>query len=371
MTKRYFVIPLATIVLAACGGGGEDKSAKLQSLKQEKAKLEQEIAKLEKEVGKTDTLQKVKTVTLATLNDTTFQHYIDVQGSVDAREDVNVFAKVPGVVTAISVKEGQAVRKGQVLGQVDDQLARAGIEELRTQLELATTTFERQKNLWSQKIGSEIQYLTAKNNKESLERRLGTLNEQLAQTRIVAPISGTVDAVNVKLGDNAGPQAPQPAFRVVNSNSLKVVASVAEGYAGKVKTGDQVRLNFPDISREINARISFASRTIDPVSRTIKVEVPLPADPALRPNMIAHIKIIDYTAPNAMVIPVNVIQYTMGKPYVIVAKDSGGRMQAQRRPVEMGRTYNDQAEIKEGLKPGEKLVTTGYQGLNDNDLIKL
>lgn len=372
MTKKYFVIPLTTIILAACGGGGgEDKAARLQQLKQEKSKLEQEIAKLEQEVGKTDTTEKVKTVTLATLDDTTFQHFIDVQGSVDARENVNVYAKTPGVVTGISVKEGQAVRTGQVLGQVDDRLARAGVEEVKTQLELATTTYERQKNLWAQKIGSEIQYLTAKNNKESLERRLATLNEQLAQTRIVSPINGTVDAVIVKLGDNAGPGTPEPAFRVVNGSSLKVVANVAEGYAGRVKTGDQVRINFPDINKEISARISFASRTIDPLSRTIKVEVPLPADPAIRPNMIAHIKIIDYTAPNAVVIPVNVIQYTMGKPYVIVAKNNNGKMVAERRHIEMGRTYNDIAEIKSGLKPGERLITTGYQGLNDNDLIKL
>lgn len=371
MTKRYFVIPLSTLILAACGGGGGNKAEKLQKLKQQKATLEQEIAKLEKETGGADTLQKVKTVTLATLDDTTFQHYIDVQGSVDARENVNVYAKSPGVVTSILVKEGQAVRKGQALGQVDDQLARAGVEEVRTQLELATTTYERQKNLWSQKIGSEIQYLTAKNNKETLERRLATLNEQLSQTRIISPINGTVDAVIVKLGDNAGPAAPQPAFRVVNGHSLKVVANVAEGYAGRVKTGDQVRISFPDINKEISARISFASRTIDPLSRTIKVEVPLPADPALRPNMIAHIKIIDYTASNALVIPVNVIQYTMGKPYVVVAKETNGKMVAQRRPIEMGRTYNDRAEVKDGLQPGEKLVTTGYQGLNDNDLIKL
>lgn len=370
MINKYFVIPLTTIVLAACGGG-TDKSARLQQLKEEQAKLEQEIAKLEKEVGTKDTTEKVKTVTLATLDDTTFQHFIDVQGSVDARENVNVYSKTPGVVTAILVKEGQSVRKGQVLGQVDDQLARAGIEEVKTQLELATTTYERQKNLWNQKIGSEIQYLTAKNNKEALERKLATLNEQLAQTRIVSPINGMVDAVIVKLGDNAGPGAPQPAFRVVNSNSLKVVANVAEGYAARVKTGDQVRISFPDISKEISARIGFASRTIDPLSRTIKVEVPLPADPAIRPNMIAHIKIIDYTASNAVVIPVNVIQYTMGKPYVVVAKDTNGKLVAQRKPIEMGRTYNDIAEIKSGLEPGERLITTGYQGLNDNDRIKL
>jgi len=370
MTKRYFIVPFITVILAACGGE-PDKAARLQQLKQQKARLDQEIAALEKEIGKNDTTQKVKTVTIATINDTIFHHYIDVQGSVDARQNVNVYAKTPGVVTDIYVKEGQAVRKGQVLGQVDDQLAQAGIAELKTQLELATTTYERQKNLWDQKIGSEMQFLTARNNMETLKRRLSTLEEQLAQTRIVSPINGTVDAVFVKLGDNAGPAAPSPAFRVVNSSSLKVEANVAEGYAARVKTGDPVIVSFPDIGREISARIGFASRTIDPVSRTIKVEVPLPADPALRPNMIAHIKIIDYTAKDAVVIPVGVIQYSMGKPFVVVAANSNGKMVAQRREIEMGRTYNDRAEVKDGLQPGDKLVTTGYQGLDNNDLIKL
>jgi RND family efflux transporter MFP subunit len=372
MTKRYFIIPFTAVILAACGGGApKNKEAQLQKLKQERSKIDEQIAALEKEVGKTDTVQKVKTVTIATLDDTTFQHYIDVQGSVDARENVNVTSKVPGVVTAIMVKEGQHVSKGQTLGQVDDQLVRSSIAELKTQLDLATTTYQKQKHLWDQQIGSEMQYLTAKNNMESLQKKLSTLNEQLAQTRIISPINGTVDAVIAKLGDNIGPSSPTAAFRVVNSNALKVVANVAEGYAGNVKTGDPVIINFPDINKEIRTKIGFASRTIDPQSRTIKIEVPLPADAALRPNMIAHVKIVDYTANNAVVIPVNVIQYTMGKPFVVVAKEANGKMLAQRRDIEVGRTYNDIAEIKNGLQAGEKLVTTGYQGLDDNDLIKL
>lgn len=372
MTKRYFVIPLITVILAACGGGAQpdNKAAKLEQLKQQKTKLEQEIAALEKEVGKVDSTQvKMKTVTIATLQNTVFEHYIDVQGSVDARENVNVSAKVPGIITAIYVKEGQNVSKGQALAQVDDQVLRSNVAELKTQMELATTTFERQQNLWNQKIGSEMQYLKAKNDKESLERKMATLNDQVAQTRIISPINGTVDDVIAKIGDNAAPGTS--AFRVVNSSNLKVVANIAESYAGKVKTGDPVVLRFPDINKDIRTRIGFASKVIDPLSRTIKVEVPLAADAALRPNMVAHIKIIDYTAQNAVVIPVNSIQYSLGKPYVVVAKDMNGKLAAQRKDIELGRTYNDKAEIKSGLQPGEKLVTTGYQGLDENDLIKL
>lgn len=374
MTKKYaFLIASLTLVLAACGGGG-DKAAKLQQLKQEKVKynedIDKKIAALEKEVGvKDSTAQKMKDVSITAVTDTLFEHFIDVQGSVDARENVNVSARVPGVITAIFVKEGQSVSQGQTLAQVDDQVLRSNIAELRTQMELANTLFEKQKNLWSQKIGSELQYLNAKNQKESLERKMATLQDQQSQTRIIAPISGTVDAVIAKVGDNTMPGSP--AFRVVNANNLKVTANVAEAYAGLLKTGDAVILSFPDINREIRSNISFASRTIDPLSRTIKIEVPLKPDNVLRPNMIAHIRIVDYTAKNAVVIPVSVIQYTAGKPYVIVAQNANGKMVAQRKTIELGRTYNDKAEIKSGLTTGDQIITTGFQGLNDNDLIKL
>ena len=373
MTKRYsFLVLSATLIMAACGGGG-DKTAQLQQLKQEKVKynedIDKKIAALEKELGVKDSAQKMKDVTVEEVRDTLFEHYIDVQGSVDARENVNVSARVPGVITAIFVREGQQVTKGQTLAQIDDQVLRANMAELSTQLDLANTLYEKQKNLWSQKIGSELQYLNAKNQKESLEKKMATLKDQQSQTHIIAPITGTVDAVIAKVGDNAAPGAP--AFRVVNVNNLKVTANVAEAYAGLLKTGDAVVISFPDIKKEIRSNISFASRTIDPLSRTIKIEVPLKPDNTLRPNMIAHIRIVDYIAKKAVVVPVNVIQYTSGSPYVTVAQNANGKMVAQRKTITLGRTYNDKAEITDGLVAGDKIITTGFQGLNDNDLIKL
>lgn len=368
MSKIYRPALLIVMLMAACGSPSPEEQ--LAKLKKEEATLKQKIAKLEKETNKSDTAErKKKSVIVAAVQDTVFEHYIDVQGSIDARENVSVSAKMPGIVTAIYVKEGQAVKKGQALAQVDDQILRANVAELRTQMDLANTLFLKQQNLWNQKIGSEVQYLNAKNQKESLERKMATLNDQLAQTRIVSPINGTVDAVIVKLGDNAAPGSP--AFHVVNGSNLRVLANVAEAYASKVKTGDQVVLDFPDIDKNLRTKIGFASKVIDQTSRTIKVEVPLQNDPDLRPNMIARMKIIDYVAPNAIVIPVNIIQYSLGKPYVIIAQKQNGNMIAKRREIEMGRTYNDKAEIKGGLKAGEQIVTIGYQGLNDNDLIQL
>ncbi|NIG52035.1 efflux RND transporter periplasmic adaptor subunit [Chitinophaga sp. Cy-1792] len=373
-TKHYFLLPLITVTIAACGGHSDSKAEKekaLQQLKVDKVKyledVNKKIAALEKDLGVSDSAR-VKDVVIAPVEASLFEHYIDVQGSVDARENVNVSSRTMGIITAIYVKEGQSVAKGQVLAQVDDQLLKASIAELHTQLDLANTLFSKQQNLWNQKIGSELQYLNAKNNKESLEKKLATMQDQLAQARIIAPISGSVDAVIAKVGDNAAPGSP--AFRVVNANNLKVKASVAEAYAGMVRTGGPVILNFPDIQKEIRTNIGFASRTIDPLSRTINVEVALKPDPALRPNMIARLRIIDYTANAAIVIPVGVIQYSSGKPYVITAQNENGKTVAKRRDIELGRTYNDKAEVKGGLQAGDKIVTTGYQGLNDNDLIK-
>lgn len=366
MSKIYRPALFITMLAVACGAPSPE--AKLAELKKKEAALKQEIAKLEKETNKADSVKK-KAVVVAAVQDTLFEHYIDVQGSVDARENVNVSSKVPGIITAIHVKEGQSVSKGQALAQVDDQILRASMAELRTQQELANTMFQKQQNLWNQKIGSEVQYLNAKTQKESLERKMATLQDQMNQTRIISPISGTVDAVIAKIGDNAAPGSP--AFRVVNGSNLRVIANVAEAYAAKVKTGDQVVLAFPDIDKDVRTKIGFASKVIDPTSRTIRVEIPLQNDPSLRPNMIARLKIIDYVAPDAVVIPVNIIQYSLGKPYVVIAQNQSGKMVAKRREIEMGRTYNDKAEIKSGLKAGEQIVTVGYQGLNDNDFIQL
>ncbi|RPD40632.1 efflux RND transporter periplasmic adaptor subunit [Chitinophaga barathri] len=369
MTKRYLVLSLATLIMAACGGGEVNKTEKLQKLKQDKAKLDLEISTLEKELKAGDSSVKTKTVTIAAIQDTLFEHFIDIQGNVDARENVNVGAQSPGIIKAIYVKEGQHVSKGQTLAQVDDQLVRSNIAELQTRLDLARTLYLKQENLWKQKIGSEVQYLNAKSGVESLERNLETLKEQQALARIISPINGTVDAVIAKIGDAAAPG--QPAFRVVNSSNLRVVANIAESFAGRVKTGDEVIVTLPDIQKEIRTRIGFASKVIDPLSRTINVEIPLKPSNDLHPNMIAQLRIVDYRAKDAIVIPVGVIQYSLGKPYVLTVKGEGNKLQAVRTNIELGRTYNDKAEVKSGLKSGDRVITTGFQGLNDNDYIKL
>ncbi|RZM26247.1 MAG: efflux RND transporter periplasmic adaptor subunit, partial [Pedobacter sp.] len=222
-----------------------------------------------------------------------FRNFLEVQGKVDAEDNVEISPEVPGSVTGVFVKVGQQVSKGQVIAQLNDKVLSQSVAQLQTQLELATTVFNRQKNLWDQKIGTEVQYLTAKSQKEGLQRQLSGLQSQQGMSKIKSPVSGTVDAMDLKIGQAVAPGQPT-GIRIVNASKLKVVALVAETYAGRVNQGDQVEVSLPDVPDSLQARISFAAKVIDPVSRGFSVEVKLPSNKSFRPNMVAVLKIVDY-----------------------------------------------------------------------------
>ncbi len=362
---------LLVIALLACSEpkkeGLAGKKEELAALKKQQAEIDAKTKTLQAEIAKLDPKSqeeaKTKTITISPVASTTFRHFVEVQGSVDAQNNVQVAPKASGAITAVYVKEGDAVRAGQTLAKVDDQVMRESVEEIRSQLSLANTVFEKQKNLWSQQIGTELQYLQAKNNKEGLERRLSTLNVQLAQNNITSPISGVVDQVNVKAGEMAMPGVG--VVRVVNLSQLKVVAKVADTYVSSVKKGDLVTVKFPDLNREINARVTFVSATVDPLSRTFNIEATLPSSRDLKPNQLAVVNINDVNKPNAIVINQNLVQNTEQGQVVYVAVGEGAKKTAKAKVVKTGQSYNGQVEITEGLKAGEQLVTTGYQELVD------
>jgi membrane fusion protein, multidrug efflux system len=354
--------------LISCGG---DKQTKLNDLKAEQADLAKQIEALEKEMPE-DTISKIKRkdVSVTVLTTRAFDHYVQTQGVVESEENVMVSSKTMGVITKVLVREGEQVKKGQVLGIIDNAITIRSIDELKASLELANTVFERQKNLWDQKIGTEVQFLQAKNNKESLEARLALLNEQLDMSRIKSPINGTVEEVNVKAGENAAPGAP--AFRVVNTNSLKIKAKVSEAYVTAIKQGNRVLVTFPDLDKTVEARVTFVGRNIDALSRSFSVEVKLsPSHADLRPNMTAVIRVVFHTSSQALCIPVNVVQDINGEKVVYVAEGDTPSSVARRRKVEVVGVYNNLAEIKTGLKEGDRVITFGYQGLNDGEFIKI
>jgi RND family efflux transporter MFP subunit len=297
-----------------------------------------------------------------------FDHYVKTQGAVESEQNIQVSAKTAGVVTHVNVREGEMVTAGQTLAQIDNSLVMRGIDELKAQHELASTVYDRQKNLWDQKIGTEVQYLQAKSNKENLERRLASLQEQNEMTKIKAPVAGVVDAVDVKVGQNIAPGVP--AARVVNNSDLKITARISESYSNELKKGDRIVVTFPDINRTITSKLTFVARNIEPLSRTFAVEADLPSDATLRPNMTAVVKIIFETVPSAIVVPINVVQTINDEKVVYVAEQKGNQTIARKKVVKVDGVFDNLAQVQ-GLTSGDKLITTGYQGLTDGDFIKI
>jgi RND family efflux transporter MFP subunit len=364
MNFKTFTIAVSIIVLSACGGGND-----LASKKQELASLKAKVAKLEAEINSLDTSVKVvenTEVVAAPVTSEIFKTYVEVQGRVDADENVSLSSQMPGVITKIHVKVGQQVNSGQVLAETDASVINQQISDLQTNLDLAKLLYKKQENLWKQGIGTEMQYLSAKSNKESLEKKMGTLLEQLRMSKIISPISGTVDAVNVKIGQLAAPG--MPAINVVNLSSLKVKADIAESYASRIKSGNEVIVYFPDIKDSISSKIHYSSRSINLLTRTFGVEVLLSSKLSYQPNMVAKLKINDYrSAKPQIVVPVKFIQKGSSEVFVLVAENGI----AVKKPVVISREYNGMAEISEGLKIGDLVITEGYDRLNEGDKIQL
>lgn len=362
-------------ILAACSGekkeGLEGKKEELTKLKSLQVTTEQQIKTLEKEIAKLDPKKaeeaKIKPVSVASLNPETFRHYVELQGTVDAKNNVLVTPKSGGAVTKMYVKEGDNVKAGSVIAKIDDSILRESVEELKTQLSLINTLYEKQKNLWDQKIGTELQYLQAKNNKESLEKKLVTLNTQLSQSNVISPMSGVVDQVNVKVGEMASPGVG--VVRIVNLSNLKVSAKVADSFAASVKKGDEVIVKFPDLNKEYRARVSFVSTTVDPLSRTFTIEANLPSDRAIKPNMMAQVQINDAIRKDALVIEQNYVQSTENGEVVYVVASEGNKKVARAKTVKTGLSYNGKIEILEGLASGDQIITLGYQDVSDGQPI--
>jgi membrane fusion protein, multidrug efflux system len=381
--KRYLIgLVFLSLLAASCGsskkdeaGNLNDKKAELQKLKGEQQKLTEQITTLEKEIAKVDTsvVAKPKLVAVAAIDPQSFEHFIDLQGKVDA---TNIAYVAPpngqgGVVKALYVRQGQSVRKGQVLARLDDQLIRQQIEPLRVQLTSAEDTYRRTKNLWDQGIGTYQQVLTAQTQVETLKRNIGVIQKQAALMTVTAPMSGVAETVNVRVGETfTGMTANGPQVSIVNTGSLKIVAQVPENYLGRVGVGTALEVVLPNAgNKTISTKVNVAGKIIDPTSRAFQIEAPVPSDPSLKPNQIAIVKIRDYNAPNAVTIPLNVLQNDEQGKYVMVAVKEGAKTVARKRRVQVGELYGDRLEIKSGLQTGEVIVTEGYQELYEGQAL--
>lgn len=366
---QFASFTLVIVLLAACGGGGpKDPATELAALKDQKAQLDTKIAELEKQVSAGNpAVKKVRTVGLTEISIAPFYHYIDLQGKVDADQSVMATAKMPGALKRVLVKNGDNVRQGQLIAEVDDAIMLKSLAELEGQLVTATDIYNRQKGLWDQKIGTEVAYIQAKNAKESVERSIATVKEQWGMTKIYAPQSGTVDMVMLKQGQAIAPGVPL--CNILNLNDLKIVGQVTEAYAAKVRKGDQVQVFFPDLNKEITTRITYVSKSITPTTRTFTVECALPGG-GYSANQVAVMKIVDYQNPKAISIPVNLIQTAEDGDFVLVAEKTGEKQaNAKKIAVKQGQNYNGQVEILSGLKKGDWVISTGFQDVNNGEVV--
>lgn len=370
--QLFLSVLLGTLMLAACSDskpqtlGG--KKATLDAKKKQLIALNNEIEALQREIEEMDPASKVQArqipITTEDLIPTTFEHFIKVQGQVEANKNILVSGMQAGRITSIYVKEGQYVKKGQILAQIDDAIMKSSIEELKSSLDLASIMFDKQQKLWDQEIGTEVQYLTAKNQKESLERKLKTLEKQLDLSKITAPISGTVDEIIPKTGEMLNPGFP--AFRIVNATDLSLKANLSEVHLPFIKKGDKVTVKFPTINVETQANISAVGQSIDPNNRTFTVEAKLPNNRLFKSNMFGQISVNDQTIKDAIVVPLEVIQQTdIGQFVYIAEKDAEGKWLSKRKNVDTGLSADGSVLIEKGLKAGDKLITVGYKDLSD------
>ncbi len=387
---RTSIIATLVLVMISCGDSANKelakKKEKLEKLKKEQALATAGIKKLEGEIAKLDTTVKVdipKLVALDTVAVENFTHYIDLQGKVDAQNTSYVSPRGGGgQVRAVYVKEGQFVRKGQVLLKLDDAIvrqnvvaARQGLEATKSQLELARNLYQRTKNLWEQKIGTEVQLLQAKTNVDVLENQLRTqqenvkaAQEQLATTNVISNVSGVADEVSIHPGEMfmGGPQA---GIKIVNTSNLKVVTDIPENYLSRVTKGTPVIITIPDLNKTINSTISLISQTISATSRGFIAEAKIPQDKNLKPNLTALIRIQDYNVPNAITVPINILQTDEQGKFVLVAVKEGNKTVARKRQVQVGELYGDRLEVKTGLQTGDVVITQGFQSLFDGQVV--
>lgn len=375
--KKSLIISML-FLLAACSGNKQEnkdiaaKKAELSKLTKERDALSDKITALEGEIlklGGTTTEEKIKLVEITALATQDFAHYIELQGKITTEQVYYVTPRgMGGQVKQVLVKQGDQVKKGQLLMKLEDGIIQQNIKQVESQLAFAKNIFSRQENLWKEGIGTEVQFLSAKNNVESLEKQIDLVKEQLSTTQVFAEVSGVVDAVTIKVGETFM-GSPMATITIVNPSAMKAVVDVPENYISKIRKGMPVVVQVPDINESFNSSIYLLSETINVTSRSFVAESKVPSKSTIKPNQIAIVKILDHEAKNALVVPVETVQSDEKGKYVYVLTKENGKTVARKKVVTIGEFYDALIEVKSGLATGDQLITKGYQGLYDGQLI--
>ena len=372
--KKIILIATFSALIFSCGKKEENAnidsliaSKNLVSIKAKRAELQTQLTQLDNAIAELDVKKTEEAlVSVEMVKDTVFSHYLEVQGNVNTKENLIIYPQFAGILNTVNVIAGQKVSKGQVLGTIDDGGLSQQLAQLENQLALAKTTFERQKRLWDQKIGSEIQYLQAQTNMVSQQKAVNQMKAQLAKTRIIAPFSGVIDELIAERGQVVGPG--QGLMRIVNLNNMFVSTTVPESYIGKLKVGTEVSVYLASLGKSFNGKIRQVGNNINPNNRSFGIEVSVPnTDNLLRPNQVAKLKITDYTNAKAVVVPSNVIQEDAdGNQFVFEVssvKDNTGI--AKKVIVKVGKTSDNFTEILSGLEPKTVLVGDGVKTVSE------
>ena len=376
MKKIILILSLAFLAYSCGSNSGADNLAELHqqkdSLKTLYDDIAAQIAAIDQQIKAADTNARLPLVTLNAVEVKTFNHFVDVQGAVETGGNALLYPEAPGVITAILVKEGSRVNKGDVIMKIDAAVLQSTLSEVETQYELAKQIFEKQERLWNEKIGSEVQYLQAKTNKEALEQKLKTVKQQANMYVVKSPISGVVDEILPKVGESANPM--MPVARVINYNETYIKADVSENYISILKEGTLVNVNFPTISKTFECKLSRVSDFINPNNRSFKIYIDLSTVKAdLKPNLLADISVRDFSLDSAVVIPSSIIQQDRnGNNYVYVLEDNNtGQKKVKKVIIKPGLSYQNQSVVLEGLKGNEMYIDKGSRSVQDGDVVEI
>lgn len=384
--KKIVILIIVSVLVISCGNSQKKSvdtimaSGDIEAIQQRRNEitdqlqgLNTEIKKLDKKLQEISPETNIPLITSFVARDSIFEHYVELQGSVATNQNIVITPEIGGILTHVYVNEGDRVSKGQVLGRVDDGGMSQQLAQMQVQTDLAKTTFERQKRLWDQKIGSEIQYLQAKSNYEGQQNAINSMKQQLEKAIVRAPFAGSIDDIITEQGSVVSP-GMTPILRIVNLNDMYITTSVPETYIRDVVKGKDVKVFFPVLNKTIEAKVSQTGDFINPDNRTYKAEIDVPnKDNTIKPNLTARLKINDYTNENAILIPQSIIsENAIGEQYVYVLlekKDS--KAKAVRVIIETGKTQGDQIEVLKGLQAGDEIVEEGARSVKDGQTVKI
>ncbi|WP_127140556.1 efflux RND transporter periplasmic adaptor subunit [Flagellimonas marinaquae] len=384
--KKAIYITITALILASCGSGSSNSvenviaskdveaiRAKRNSVTEELKALEAQVKQLDEAIGELDDNSKLPLVSALTVAPQKFQHFLELQGDVMTDQNVLVYPEMAGTLYRVYVKEGQQVSKGQLLASIDDGGLSSQLAQLRTQAELAKTTFERQKRLWEQNIGSEIQYLQAKTQYEAQQSAVKQLESQVGKSSIRAPFSGIVDNIIKDQGTVVSPGPGSEVFRIVNLSDMYIDVEVPESHLPNVTVGKEAEVYFPVLGESITTQVRQTGNFINPSNRSFSVEIPVPnKNGKVKPNLTAKVKINDYTNENAILIPQSVVsENAEGEQYVYLISEENGEIMAKKSIITPGKTQGDYLEVLEGISSGSQVIVEGARRVRDGQKVQV